>query len=72
MRWSWHGAVALILALCVGVGWAVAIVVSALHPEDTNRPAAFVLYALGGALVGGVVTWLGGRDRHTDDDGKGP
>jgi hypothetical protein len=68
VRWSWHGAVALVLALAVGAGYAVALIVAVLHPEDLSGVATAMLYTLGGALVGGVVTWLGGVRRGGDDD----
>lgn len=63
MPWSWHGVVALVLATCVGIGWAAAIVIAALHPHEVDRTTTFVLYTLGGTLVGAVATWLGGRQR---------
>lgn len=61
--WSWHGVVALVLAVCVGIGWAAAIIIAALNPYDADRATSFVLYTLGGTLVGAVATWLGGRPR---------
>jgi len=67
MRWSWRGAVALVIATCVAGGWAVALVVVALHPGDVDQRGAALLYTLGGTLVGGVIGWLSAH-RGDDDD----
>jgi hypothetical protein len=69
VRWSWSGAVALVLATCVGVGWAVAVIVAVLEPGPVSSDGGPLLHTLGGALAGGVVAWLSGeRRRHRDDD----
>lgn len=70
---SWRGAVAVVLAVSVGVGWAVGFVLAVLHPETMSRTGAAVLYVLGGTLAGGVIGYLGGgtgrhrRERNDDE-----
>lgn len=59
--WSWHGAVALVLAICVGVGWATALIIAAAQAEPIGQQGTALLSTIGGALVGGVVGWLGAR-----------
>jgi hypothetical protein len=58
---DWRGAVALILASCVGVAYAVALVVAVLNPDRLSAGGSALLYVMGGALVGGVITYLGGK-----------
>lgn len=58
-RSSWAGAVALVLAACIGVGWAVALVVAAVQDGPVGPRAATFLTTMGGALLGAVVGWLG-------------
>lgn len=64
--WSWPGAVALVLATTVGIGWAVALVAAVLTADHTG-PGTTFLYVLGGTLVGGVLAWLG-ANRNRDRD----
>lgn len=67
--WSWRGAVALVLATCVGIGWAVALVIAVLNPEHLSRSGRLLLYALGVMVLGGLLGWLAsGRDKGRDDD----
>jgi hypothetical protein len=61
VTWTPRGAVALVLALCVGVGYAVAVVLVILDPVRLSSAGAALLYTTGGALVGAVITYLGGR-----------
>lgn len=65
--WSWPGAVALVLAVCIGVGWATAVILLAARP-DPGGIGATVLYTLGGALVGGLVTFLTTHRKAYDDE----
>lgn len=74
-RWSWSGAVALVLALSIGVGWVIGIVSALSDPDGLSPAGAALVYIIGGALVGGVVSWLGKRgndddERKTRDDGS--
>jgi hypothetical protein len=69
---DWRGPVALALAVLVGAGWAVALVAAVLHPDDLSRTGRLLLYTLGGALVGGLIGWLGSPGRRKDDDEPGP
>lgn len=70
--WDWHGAVALILALSVGVGFAVAMVGATVQHEPISQQGAALLNTLGGALIGAVAGWLGGaaveRAQHHQED----
>jgi hypothetical protein len=55
-----------VLAVTVGVGWSVAMVLAVIEKDELSDRGALLLYVLGGALVGGVVTWLGGRNNNND------
>lgn len=75
--WSWHGAVALVLAVCVGAGWAVALILASTPWTDTiSDKGADLLTAIGGVLAGAVATYLGAaiadRARRQDDDTDEP
>lgn len=59
-RWSWHGAVALTLAISVGGAYGTALVITALSPQPLGDAGAAVLNTLGGVLVGSIGGWLGG------------
>jgi len=64
--------VALVLAVCVGVGWAVAVIVAATEDHPVGPRLATFLTTAGGALVGAVVGWLGAdsvNKRHHRDQG---
>ena len=64
-RWSWPGAVALVLAVFVGGGWCTALVLSATPRTDTiSEQGAGLLETIGGVLAGGVVTYLGSQIGH--------
>ena len=65
--WSWPGAVALVLATTVGLGWAISMIIAVLEGDDLSRTGATLLYVLGGTLIGGVVTWLGSNVREKKD-----
>lgn len=60
--WSWRGAVALVLALAVGVGWVVLVVTAVNHPGALSRTSTAGLFGLAGTLLGGVVGFLAGKD----------
>jgi hypothetical protein len=68
MRWSWRGAVALVIAACVAGGWATALVISAIHPDTVGERGGTLLYTLGGTMIGGVIGWLAGRGGGSDAD----
>lgn len=72
MRWSWPGAVALVLAVTVGAGWAVAMVLAVMDQDDlSSSSGGALLYVLGGTLSGGVIGWLGGSaGKHRRDDDR--
>lgn len=65
---AWRGAVALVLALCIGIGWTVSLLWVITHPTEAGDRAPVALYALGGTLLGGVLSWLGTGPRRGDHD----
>jgi hypothetical protein len=69
--WSWPGAVVLVLAVCLGGGWATALVMSAsARTPPITDTVADLLSAVGGVLAGGIAAYLGGQiaqRRHRDD-----
>lgn len=74
-RWSWAGAAVLVLAVCLGGGWATAIVLSASPrtPPITDSTKD-LLSSVGGVLAGAITAYIGGmiavkreRGRHQDD-----
>lgn len=57
---DWAGLAALVLAVCLGIGWAVAIVIAATPwgPEITPDSAG-LLNGIGQVLAGALATFLG-------------
>lgn len=76
MHWSWHGAVALVLATCVGVTWSVVVIVLVVTGEPVDVQVGAWLQGVTTVIVGGVLGWLVGvgrrapRRRLDDDDGE--
>jgi hypothetical protein len=71
VKWSWHGVVALLLALTVGGGYAVVLVITALQHGPVTTGGAAVLNNLGSVLAGALAGWLGGSAvaaEHRRDD----
>lgn len=66
-KWSARGWAAVILAVCVGVSYGMALITTALNNGPATPEGANLLNTLGGVLVGGVVGWLGGRASQDDD-----
>lgn len=58
--WDWHGAVAMILAVCVGGSYAAVLIITALQHGPITDSGAYLLNNLGSVLVGGLSGWLGG------------
>ena len=60
-RWSWAGAAVLVLAVCLGGGWATAIVMSASPrtPPITDSTKD-LLSSVGGVLAGAITAYIGG------------
>jgi hypothetical protein len=60
-EWSWAGATVLILAVCLGGGWATALVMAASSrtPPITDTTAD-LLSAIGGVLAGAITAFIGG------------
>ena len=60
-EWSWAGAAVLILAICLGGGWATAIVISASSrtPPITDSTKD-LLSSVGGVLAGAITAYIGG------------
>lgn len=80
-RFSWAGASVLVLAICLGGGWATAIVFSASSRTppitDTTKD---LLSTIGGVLAGAITAYVGGtiamkhrrRDDHEPEDDDVP
>ena len=51
---SWHGIVAVVLALAVAVGF----VISVARGDATDSLPTVAVWALGGSVIGGLLTWL--------------
>lgn len=62
-RWSWHGITALVLAVCVGGGWLLAVLLAALAAVGLAGPLdarlAGLLNGIGQVLAGALGTYLG-------------
>lgn len=71
-QWSWHGLAGVILALCVGIGWAVALIATAVKNGPVTDAGAQILNTIGGGLIGAVATWIGlaGGKKPGDPDEK--
>lgn len=59
---------ACILAACIGVSYAVTLVVTALQRGPSTPEGINLLTTLGGVLVGAVAGWLGATSRDDGDD----
>jgi hypothetical protein len=58
--WSWQGATALVLAVCVGGGWLAGVVLAALEATDElDGRLASLLNGIGQVLAGALGTYLG-------------
>jgi hypothetical protein len=68
MSWTPRDVVAVILAVCVGAAYSVALIVATLDPERLTYAGTALLYTVGGALVGAVISYLSGRPRKGSDD----
>ena len=78
--WSWPGVVAVLLAGSLGLGWAGALIIAAIHPMPTSDAGLNLLGSLGQTLAGAVAAYLGYQigagtssshktgDAHTDQD----
>ena len=70
-QWSWAGATILVLAVCLGTGWATALIMSA---SSRTPPIAGetgdLLNSVGGVLAGAVTAYIGGyiATKHKDKD----
>lgn len=60
---DWRGPTGLVLAACVGGGWLCAMVAVSFQDAQVSTQGAALLNTLGGALIGGVVGWLGSGPR---------
>jgi len=71
-NWSWAGAAILVLAICLGGGWATALVMSASSrtPPITDSTKD-LLSSVGGVLAGAITAYIGGmiamRRRREED-----
>lgn len=72
--WSWHGVVAVILAVSIGGSYAVVLVITALQHGPVTDAGASLLNNLGAMLAGALAGWLGGSavsaaraQQHQDD-----
>jgi hypothetical protein len=62
LRWSWAGLTVLILSICLGGGWATALImsVSSRTPPITDSTKD-LLGTVGGGLVGVIAAYIGGH-----------
>lgn len=67
--WTPAGVVAVILAACLGIGWATAFVAATVADVQISREGLQVLAGLGQTLAGAVATWLGFHVRQKREDG---
>lgn len=61
-RWSWPGAIALVLASCLGLGWLAAVLIAGAAQLRGVPVSAAALQALGSVaqvLAGSLSTYLG-------------
>lgn len=64
---DWRGPTGFALALCVGLGFLAAMVAVSFYQETAiSAEGAGLLNTLGGAIIGGVVVWLGGFGSQSD------
>ncbi|MGW8953957.1 hypothetical protein [Streptomyces sp. NPDC055709] len=59
LRWSWPGAIALVIATGVSIALCVSLIVVASSSHPVSQQFAGVLSALSGAAVGALATYLG-------------
>jgi hypothetical protein len=60
--WSWPGAIALVLASCLGLGWLIGVVAASLGAVGASEPELAVvqaLYGIGATLAGALGVYLG-------------
>lgn len=75
--WSWAGVAVVILALCIGGGWATGLVMSAsARTPPITDTVADLLSAIGGVLAGAIAAFVGGsvanrrhHEKEETDDG---
>lgn len=68
----WAGRVAFVLAVAVGGGWAVSLVLSSLAGRGVSAEAASILSTIGGVLAGGIAAYLGNTSspQHRDPSSR--
>jgi len=77
-EWSWVGACVLFLVICLGGGWATALVMSAsARTPPITDSTKDLLGNIGGGLVGVVGAYVGSqvvnrRKKDRDDEGPPP
>jgi hypothetical protein len=77
-NWSWAGATVFVLALCLGLSWGTALVMSAsARTPPISDTTSDLLLAVGGVLAGAISVYVGGiialkRKRDDDDDEDQP
>lgn len=67
-QWSWHGMAGVVLSVSVGVGWSIALVVTAVKDGPVTEAGATILNTIGGGLIGAVATWIGLAGGKKPDD----
>ena len=71
-RWSWAGVSVLVIAVCLGGGWATALIMAASsRTPPISGETGDLLNSVGGVLAGAVTAYIGGHVammRHKTDE----
>lgn len=64
---SWRGLIAFVLAVCLGLAYLALVIIGAIEPGNLPEDTRDMLSTVGGALIGALAVYLGGRRGHSDD-----
>jgi hypothetical protein len=64
----WSGRVAFVLAVAVGGGWAVSLILTSLAARPLAPESASILSTIGGVLAGGIAAYLGNTSQRDPND----
>lgn len=65
---KWSGRVAFVLAVAVGGGWAVSLIISSLELRAPSPESAAILSTIGGVLAGGIAAYLGNTSQRDPNE----